>query len=132
MGADNIIPLAIRPADGLLEATFTTGEGERSVARLPVGDGGVHLGGAAREGAVEAYFRGESVRLLGPAEPVPAESLGLPGTVTQVSYPGGVWRYSVQSGARRFVIDAERRFGVGEAVRVILPANALHLFPAAA
>jgi putative spermidine/putrescine transport system ATP-binding protein len=133
MGADNVIPLTIRRVgDGLLEATFATAAGDGSMAQLPVGDGGVHLGGTAREGAVEAYFRGESVRLLGPAETVPAGSLGLPGQIVQLSYPGGVWRYSVQSGARRFVIDAERRFGVGEAVRVILPANALHLFPAAA
>ena len=47
-----------------------------------------------------------------------------------MSYPGGVWRYSVEAGSRRFVVDAQRRFAAGESVRVVLPAGALHLFPA--
>jgi putative spermidine/putrescine transport system ATP-binding protein len=133
MGADNVIPLTIRFADDdRIEATFVTEAGDGSTAHLAIGDGGVHLGGGASEGLVDAYFRGESVRLFAPGDPIPAGSLSLPGAIVQVTYPGGVWRYTVQSGARRFVIDAERKFSAGESVRVVLPADALHLFPAAA
>ena len=48
-----------------------------------------------------------------------------------MSYPGGIWRYSVQSGARHFVIDDETKYAVGDKVRIVLPAKALHVFPAA-
>jgi ABC-type Fe3+/spermidine/putrescine transport system ATPase subunit len=133
MGADNVIPLTIRfTGDDRIESKFVTEAGEGSTAYLPIGDGGVHLGGAAHGGAVDAYFRGESVRLFAPGDPIPACTLSIPGAIAQASYPGGVWRYTVHSGARRFAIDAERRFSVGEPVCVVLPANALHLFPGAA
>jgi putative spermidine/putrescine transport system ATP-binding protein len=132
MGADNVIPLTIRLAgDDRIEATYVTEADDSATAHLAIGDGGVHIGGAS-EGLMDAYFHGESARLFAPADPIPAGSLSLPGVIVQVTYPGGVWRYTVQSGVRRFVIDAGRKFNAGESVRVVLPADALHLFPAAA
>ena len=52
--------------------------------------------------------------------------------MTQRSYPGGSWRYGVAVGAQSFLVDDERRLEVGEPVALVLPARALHLFPAAA
>ena len=51
------------------------------------------------------------------------------GRIAQASYPGGFWRYAVAVGAQQFLVDDERRLAVGEAVRIRLPAHALHLYP---
>ena len=132
MGADNVIRLGVhlRGADEI-EATFDDGA-ERSAALLPVGAGGAHLSGVSAGGAVDAHFHGEAVRLAAADDPPASASLSLPGSIVQAAYPGGVWRYTVQAGTTRFVIDDARRYAAGDAVRVVLPADALHLFPAAA
>jgi hypothetical protein len=54
----------------------------------------------------------------------------LRGRVAQGSYPGGFYRYAVEVGGRRFMVDDARRVAVGAAVGVCLPAAALHLYPA--
>jgi ABC-type Fe3+/spermidine/putrescine transport system ATPase subunit len=128
MGADNVIELAIKDDDGAVLATF--GEaGARSDARLPVGPGGVHLAAASSGGRVDAHFRAQAVRLAATDEEVPADCLILPGTIVQTSYPGGAWRYAVNTGAHRFIIDDARKYAAGDMIRVVLPASALHLFP---
>ncbi len=129
MGADNVIRLDVRPAGAGIEATHVEDQA-RSSARLPVGDGGVHLAADKANGSVmDAHFRAEAVRLAPADEPPAAESLSLPGTIEQMSYPGGVWRYAVRAGAHRFVIDDARKYATAQHVRIVLPANALHLFP---
>ena len=47
-----------------------------------------------------------------------------------MSYPGGIYRYAVDVGDRRFMVDDPRRIEVGESVGISLPAAALHLYPA--
>ncbi len=130
MGADNIIRLNIRPTGDDVEATFADPVGPFRV-RLAAGSDGIHLGEPSLRGEVDAHFRAEAVSLAAQTGAVPEQSLALPGAVTQMSYPGGIWRYSVQSGKRHFVIDDETRYAVGDKVRIVLPAKALHLFPAA-
>ncbi len=56
----------------------------------------------------------------------------LRGRITQASYPGGVWRYSVRVGDDHFLVDDARRIEVGAAVGIGLPADALHLYEAEA
>jgi ABC-type Fe3+/spermidine/putrescine transport system ATPase subunit len=129
MGADNVIALDIAEADGAILATFDEA-GATSSARLPVGPGGAYLAAPSVEGRVDAHFRAEAVRLAGPDEDVPPDCLTLPAILTQTSYPGGAWRYAVATGAHRFVIDDARRYAAGDRIRVVLPASALHLFPA--
>ena len=132
MGADNVIRLKIQKNDGRnVDARFAD-EDSTSTAQLPVGEGGVHLAGGVSSGEVNAHFRAEAVRLASAGDPPPTASLRLPGTIEQMSYPGGVWRYSVFSGAQRFIIDDPRRYRPGERVDIVLPASSLHLFPSGA
>lgn len=131
MGADNVVRLlAERRGDDEIEARLAEIGGGAGI-RLPVGAGGAHVAGRI-DGPIDAYFRGEAARLAAADEPPPPASLSLPGAVAQVAYPGGAWRYTIRSGAGRFIIDDERKFVEGEAVQIVLPAAALHLFPAAA
>ena len=46
------------------------------------------------------------------------------GRVSQVSYPGGIYRYAVEVGTQRFMVDDPRRIEVGESVGISLPAAA--------
>ena len=127
MGADNVIRLAIRRnGDREIEATFAD---DAAPSRLPVGQGGVHLVDGASGGEMNAHFRAEAVRLSPAEDSLPAQSLNLPGTIEQTSYPGGVWRYTVRAGSYRFVIDDPRKYQPGERIGIVLPAGALHLFP---
>jgi ABC-type Fe3+/spermidine/putrescine transport system ATPase subunit len=130
MGADNIIRLRIRPTGDDIEAAVPDADVPFGV-RLATGSDGVHMSEASLRGDVDAHFRAEAVGLAAETSAVPEQSLALPGAVTQMSYPGGIWRYHVQSGTRHFIIDDETRYAVGDKVRIVLPAKALHLFPAA-
>ena len=132
MGADNVIRLSLkRLSDGAVEAAVAE-DGEGRPVVLPVGAGGAHLAGSVTDGAADAHFRGEVARLGGPDEPEAPASLAVPGSVVQIAYPGGVWRHTVAAHGRHFIVDDARRHGPGEAVRIVLPAAGLHLFPAAA
>jgi putative spermidine/putrescine transport system ATP-binding protein len=53
----------------------------------------------------------------------------LSGQVTEVSYPGGTWRHAVQIGERHFQVDSAVRYAPAEPVRVVLPSEAIFLFP---
>jgi len=129
MGADNVIRLRVRRNGGdALEATFVD-DAAAAPARLPLGNGGAHLCGEPHNGAVDAHFHGEAARLAAAGDPAAPDSLSLPGTVEQASYPGGVWRYLVHAGSRHFAIDDARKHRPGERVAIVLPASALHLFP---
>ena len=131
MGADNITRLRVRRAsDHAIDAALT-GDAAPGPARLPTGVSGAHLAAPLNgsDSEVDAHFRAEAVRLSPAGDPPPANSLMLPGTVDQVSYPGGVWRYAVRAGRHRFVIDDERKYRQGDSVGIELPAAALHLFP---
>jgi ABC-type Fe3+/spermidine/putrescine transport system ATPase subunit len=130
MGADNIIRLAVRPnAKGHIEAGLA-GEAGTPNAKLPLGENGVHFAGTSPDGRSDAYFRAEAARLIPEGEAAPSGSLTFAASVEQVTYPGGVWRYAVRHRAERFVIDDPRKYRSGENVGIVLPADALHLFPA--
>jgi hypothetical protein len=83
-------------------------------------------------GPALAHFRSEAARLLTAGQPAPADSLVLHGAIAQASYPGGFYRYAVEVGAARFMVDDPRRIATGTAAGICLPAAALHLYPAAA
>jgi putative spermidine/putrescine transport system ATP-binding protein len=130
MGADNIIRLtARRTGENEIEATLA--DAGLPPARLRSGTGGAHLAAAfnGSDTDADAHFRAEAVRLSPAGAPPPENCLTLPGTVDQVSYPGGVWRYAVKAGRHRFIVDEEGRYVAGDAVGIVLPAAALHLFP---
>ncbi len=127
MGADNIVRLTATRENGAVR--IPAGE-HNDEAVLPEGavadEDGVHLAGAV-DGAVLAHFRSEAARIMSGGE-APEQGLILRGRVTQSSYPGGFYRYAVDVGDQRFMVDDERRFAVGEKVGICLPAKALHLY----
>ena len=128
MGADNVVGVTVRPVAG--GAAVRAGQAGREGV-LPIGDGGIHLGGEPAEGPFDAHFRAASARLLPPGEAVAEPSLLLPGRVAHASYPGDVWRHTVDVGGRQFIIDGSSRFGTGAEVGIAIPAASLHLFRSA-
>jgi len=125
MGADNVVRVAAQGAPAGLRI-----EAGGAACVLPVGDGGLHLAGDRAEGPFDAYFRAAAARLLPAGAALPPATLALPGRITASSYPGDVWRYSVDAAGQRFLIDDGTEFGEAAEIRVAVPASALHLFPA--
>ena len=129
MGADNEIRLRVERHNGEIHVPASD---HNEAAVLDVGESaneeGVHVVGSGF-GDVVAHFRGEAATLIAGDERPPG-SLVLRGCVRQMSYPGGIYRYAVEVGTRRFMVDDPRRLGEGESVGISLPAAALHLYPA--
>jgi putative spermidine/putrescine transport system ATP-binding protein len=122
MGADIVVELAAEAGDGTVTLCQAAG-----AVRLPAGEGGVHVTAEGR-GRFAAHFRSHMARLMPAEEPV-RDALRLEGRVTQQAYLGHGWRYGVAVGERQFLVDDSARFAPGEAVAVVIPAPALHLFP---
>jgi putative spermidine/putrescine transport system ATP-binding protein len=135
MGADNVIELDARPADGAVAiAAGTHNDAARLRFGARPGEDGIHVEGpldAGNGGRAVAHFRSEAARLIGAGE-TPPDSLVLRGRIRQSAYPGGFYRYAVEVGERQFMVDDPRRLMTGEPVGIVLPAAALHLYPAAA
>ena len=129
MGANNVMPVEILAADGVIHVAGAEHVHETRLPRADAGSGeGVRLRSELGTRA-RAHFRSESARLV-PGGEAPDAELTLRGRITQCSYPGGFYRYAVDVGERRFLVDDPRRLDVGAAVGVTLPANRLHLYPA--
>lgn len=129
MGADNVVTL-----DAVVTATDVrvSATADLPAAVLPIGSGGVHVAASDGPGRLVAHFRGEAASLAAADSPVATGDLTLRGRVVQVSYPGGRWRHAVEVGRRRFLVDDDTRFAIGDAVAVRIPPAALHLYPATA
>jgi ABC-type Fe3+/spermidine/putrescine transport system ATPase subunit len=130
MGADNVVRLEVSRDDRSLRVAAGA---HNAAAILPVGgragQPGVHVEGAVA-GAAVAHFRSEAARLLVAGERAPADSLILRGAISQVSYPGGFYRYAIEVGGARFMVDDPRRLATSTAAAICLPAAALHLYRA--
>ena len=128
MGADNVIRLDIDRTD---EAVSVPSTEHHAAVLLPIArsekGGGVHIVDSGN-GAMRAHFRSEAARLVN-LEDKPSASLILRGHITQASYPGGFYRYTVDVGDNQFLVDHPERLAVGERVGINLPATALHLYP---
>ena len=126
MGADNVVPLAVARQDGSLAIEQSA---HSDAVSLPIGgEDGVHVAGIV-EGPAAAHFRTDAARVLVPGETADP-GLRLRGRIAQSSYPGGSWRYSVDVGDRRFLVDDPRKLEVGGEADIFLPAETLHLFAA--
>jgi rhodanese-related sulfurtransferase len=127
MGADNVIWLDVRAADGGLQVEASE---HGDAVLLPLSDrrdaAGIHVEGPL-SGRKAAHFRSEAATLL-LDERVPPDSLVVHGVVRQSTYPGGFYRYAVDIGDDSFMVDDQRRVAPGEQVRVALSAGALSLF----
>ncbi len=119
MGAENHLPLTGAP----VADRFEIASGAANEA------GFVPLMNRALNGAVEARFRAEAVRLLPLAEKPPVEAgMTLTGEVVAVTYPGGHWRHVVRAGDIEILADSPQAFALGEAVRMHVAPDALFLF----
>src|SRR5450631_305892 len=113
MGADNVIEL-VRTSTGALAA---------------IGDTKGSAGSAQR---VRAHFRSDAARLfLASGDGAAADDdLVLDGTVAQSVYVGVGYRYRVRTGDADVWVHAADRVAEGTAAHVVIPRDALLLFPA--
>ena len=96
----------------------------------------IHDGGALRladeatpaAARTRAHFRGDRARLAGAAD---AAALSMDGTVEQASYLGHGFRYRIRVGRRQIWVDDAAAVAEGSRTHVIVPRDALLLFPAA-
>jgi ABC-type Fe3+/spermidine/putrescine transport system ATPase subunit len=117
MGATNVVPLNGREAGDSIEIVPGASHAALRVSRDRIAQGG----------ALAAHFRGEAATLVAPGAEDP-RALMLRGTIAQVSYPGGAWRYGIDIANRRILVDSDIRMNVGETVGVRVPLDAVHIF----
>ena len=114
LGADNVLHgVARRDSSG---ATVALESGV--AARLP--------NGAGVEGPCLIQFRSGAVLIDPPGQ---QDGLQLAGRITQASYPGGTYRYEIETPVGRFFVDDARRAMPGDAVQITIPAEEMHVFP---
>ena len=127
MGAANVVPLTVSRAERqivIAEGPFNIGVAIEQSRFVTDGIGQMSPGTSA-----VAHFRSEQARLCLPDQPLDG-CLVLRGRITQASYPGGFYRYAVCVGPNQYLVDDQRRLGIGDAIGIALPAAALHLYPA--
>ena len=119
MGAENVLPVQVaRSADG------TAVSAGAAVARL------ANSATALPAGEAMAYFRDDVASLDAP-DAAPQGDLLVPGRIAARSYPGGLYRYRVEAAGRQITVDDAARHDPGAAVRLRIPLQRLHIFPAA-
>ncbi len=97
------------------------------------GDAWAWPAAAGRDGArARAHFRADRARLAPPGADAPRATLAIDGEVTQRVYLGTQYRYRIRAGAEDFWVEDEERREEGAPVRVLVPPEALLVFPAAA
>ena len=107
MGADNALDL-IRTAGGALAA---------AVAGTPAGN------------RLRAHFRSDAATLASEASGHAADALVLAGVVAQSVYVGHGYRYRVRTDGAEVWVQAPERVAEGTAATVVVPREALLLFP---
>ena len=110
MGADNAIALT-RARDGALAAAGTGGNGGEPLM---------------------AHFRSDVARIDSPGNPAGTSDLRLQGQVIQTLYVGQGYRYRVRTDSADVWAHASHRIEEGAPVAVVVPRDALLLFPRAA
>ena len=107
MGADNALDLARTHEGALTPAVAGTPAAER----------------------LRAHFRSDAARLATPAAPHDADALLLDGVVAQSVYVGHGYRYRVRTQSADVWVQAPERVAEGTAATVVVPREALLLFP---
>jgi len=127
MGASNVVPLTVSRGEAkiaIAEGPFNRGIAIEASERLA--NGIEHLSGST---SAVAHFRSEEARLC-PPDRIQDDCLVLRGRITQASYPGGFYRYTIRVGPHQYLVDDQRRLAIGDAIGIALRATALHLYPA--
>ena len=108
MGADNRLVLTERP-DGTLAAPDAAPAGR----------------------SVHAHFRADAARLAPAANAAAPDAVSLPGVIEQVYYVGQGYRYRVRTADAQVWVHAPERLAEGTQASVVVPRDALLVFPAA-
>jgi putative spermidine/putrescine transport system ATP-binding protein len=127
MGADNVIRVDVAREDGGVRiAAGRQHDAVRLACGPRPGEDSIHIADRV-DGQAVAHFRSEAASLMA-QDAVADDSLVLRGRIEQSSYPGGFYRYAVDVGEQRFMVDHAERLAIGEPVGISLPAAALHLY----
>jgi len=86
-----------------------------------------HTGARAR-----AHFRADGAAIAPPGTPPEHGTLAIDGTIAQRVYLGTQYRYRIHAGSDDVWVEDPQRRDEGTPVRVLVPPNALLVFPAAA
>ena len=125
LGADNVIPVTLQ--NNTDSVSIMAGEYSDALELTAEATTKLGLKNTDNEQAV-AHFRSEAAQLIIDESPS-TNSLILRGRISQQTYPGGFYRYAVDVGTQRFMVDDARRLTVGSAVGISVPAAMLHLYP---
>lgn len=131
MGAENAIALpALISADRI---EIAAGPHNRPATLRQRNEAPIAPAMSAGEVPVVAFFRSEAAELqAGEASETAgardASEIVLSGYVTEVSYPGGTWRHTVQVGEQEFFVDAPLRCDPSQRVRIRLDSDSVFLF----
>jgi ABC-type Fe3+/spermidine/putrescine transport system ATPase subunit len=79
-----------------------------------------------------AHFRADGATLAPPGTPAGRGMLAIDGTIAQRVYLGTQYRYRIDAGTDAFWVEDPQRRDEGAPVRVLVPPDALLVFPAAA
>jgi iron(III) transport system ATP-binding protein len=92
---------------------------------------GVRAGGGFGAGdQVTLAFRPERVRLAGEREAVEDNAIVLPVDILTTSYVGSRYEYDLKYGNRNLIVDSTRQ-GLSGAVQLVVPDDAIRLYPRA-
>jgi putative spermidine/putrescine transport system ATP-binding protein len=115
------------------QSAFVAGfMGADNALDLVLADGGVLVAAVAGTPAAErlrAHFRSDTAQLAMHAGGHAADALVLPGVVAQSVYVGHGYRYRVRTDEAEVWVHAPERVAEGTAANVVVPREALMLFP---
>jgi len=121
LGADNVIRLNVEHQGS---DTVLSGPGIVSQALLP------RLSTVPNAvGSVHAHFRIEAAELRSSDSPIAPSCVDFLGVIRHASYPGGVWRHSVNVAGTEILVDSKIYHQPGATVHVRVPKDALFIFP---
>lgn len=126
LGAGNVVIAEACRRDGRIVILAGEFFDEGEIAADRVADD--RLAAIGERTAVAVHFRSEDAQLC-PPDRSRTDALMLRGHITQSAYPGGFYRYTVRVGQSQYLVDDTRKFPVGAAIGIVLPAAVLHLFP---
>jgi putative spermidine/putrescine transport system ATP-binding protein len=112
-------------ADNVIEATAAR-QGDRLSLRINGGEPTLVRSEVLVEGPCVVHFRADAVQFK--ATGGDAGWIAFDGRIEQASYAGGRHRYAVRTAAGQFLVDDTTSIPGGSAVRIFIPAEALHIF----
>jgi ABC-type Fe3+/spermidine/putrescine transport system ATPase subunit len=109
-------------------AGFMGADNALDVLRLPSGAYAAANGAAEGTPRLRAHFRSDAARLA-PAPAAVGDSLVIDGVIAQTIYVGQGYRYRVRAAGADIWVHAPERVAEGTAASVVVPRDALLLFP---